>query len=154
MNAWVGLKIIFPQSHPFRFGSLIFHAPGHYFAKLAILTNSRQTRGSLYTPGIRLWALFPFHSPHCCFQTMLYPSWDSCRCWSEWMCSRAMFLLLISGWCLTLQIRIDDCVKALKEYVGNGRTFDYVINDLTDIPIAVSLHGKCGTAQRKSVLPF
>ena len=41
------------------------------------------------------------------------------------------------------QIRIDDCVKALKEYVEQGRTFDYVINDLTDIPIAVSLHGKC-----------
>ncbi|KAJ7394349.1 hypothetical protein OS493_000154 [Desmophyllum pertusum] len=38
------------------------------------------------------------------------------------------------------EIRIDDCVKALKEYVKNGRTFDYVINDLTDIPIAVSLH--------------
>ena len=43
---------------------------------------------------------------------------------------------------LSLQVRIDDCVKALKEYVENGRTFDYVINDLTDIPIAVSLHGK------------
>ena len=46
-----------------------------------------------------------------------------------------------------LQVRIDDCVKALKEYVENGRTFDYVINDLTDIPIAVSLHGKDLTLQ-------
>ena len=43
---------------------------------------------------------------------------------------------------LSLQVRIDDCVKVLKEYVENGRTFDYVINDLTDIPIAVSLHGE------------
>ena len=34
-------------------------------------------------------------------------------------------------------------MKALKEYVEQGRTFDYVINDLTDIPISVSLHGKC-----------
>lgn len=41
-----------------------------------------------------------------------------------------------------LQIRIDDCVKAMKEYVEQRKTFDYVINDLTDIPISVSLHGK------------
>ena len=34
-------------------------------------------------------------------------------------------------------------MKALKEYVEQGKTFDYVINDLTDIPISVSLHGKC-----------
>jgi len=38
------------------------------------------------------------------------------------------------------EIRIDDCVKAMKEYVEQGKTFDYVINDLTDIPISVSLH--------------
>ncbi|RMX56297.1 hypothetical protein pdam_00011451 [Pocillopora damicornis] len=37
-------------------------------------------------------------------------------------------------------IRIDDCVKAMKEYVKSGKTFDYVINDLTDIPVSVSLH--------------
>lgn len=48
---------------------------------------------------------------------------------------------------LSLQVRIDDCVKALKEYVEKGKTFDYVINDLTDIPIAVSLHGKGRTVQ-------
>lgn len=38
------------------------------------------------------------------------------------------------------EIRIDDCVEALKEYAATGKTFDYVINDLTDIPVAVSLH--------------
>ena len=42
-----------------------------------------------------------------------------------------------------IQVRIDDCIKALKEYVELGKTFDYVINDLTDIPINVSLQGEC-----------
>ena len=44
---------------------------------------------------------------------------------------------------LMIQVRIDDCIKALKEYVELGKTFDYVINDLTDIPINVSLQGEC-----------
>ena len=30
----------------------------------------------------------------------------------------------------------------MKEYVKSGKTFDYVINDLTDIPVSVSLHRK------------
>ena len=29
----------------------------------------------------------------------------------------------------------------------NGKTFDYVINDLTDVPIAASLQGECETVQ-------
>ena len=44
---------------------------------------------------------------------------------------------------LMIQVRFDDCIKALKEYVELGKTFDYVINDLTDIPINVSLQGEC-----------
>lgn len=35
-----------------------------------------------------------------------------------------------------LQILIQDCVPLLKKYVQEGRTFDYVINDLTAIPIS------------------
>ena len=46
---------------------------------------------------------------------------------------------------LMMQVRIDDCIKALKEYVELGKTFDYVINDLTDIPINVSLQGECNS---------
>ena len=46
---------------------------------------------------------------------------------------------------LMIQVRIDDCIKALKEYVELGKTFDYVINDLTDIPINVSLQGECNS---------
>ena len=46
---------------------------------------------------------------------------------------------------LMIQVRIDDCIKALKEYVEMGKTFDYVINDLTDIPINVSLQGECNS---------
>ena len=44
---------------------------------------------------------------------------------------------------LMIQVRIDDCRKVLKEYVELAKTFDYVINDLTDIPINVSLQGEC-----------
>uniref|UniRef100_I3JC24 Spermine synthase n=1 Tax=Oreochromis niloticus TaxID=8128 RepID=I3JC24_ORENI len=36
------------------------------------------------------------------------------------------------------QILIQDCVPLLKKYVQEGRTFDYVINDLTAIPISTS----------------
>ena len=46
---------------------------------------------------------------------------------------------------LMIQVRFDDCIKALKEYVELGKTFDYVINDLTDIPINVSLQGECNS---------
>ena len=53
--------------------------------------------------------------------------------------SQRNFILLI------VQVRIDDCIKALKEYVELGKTFDYVINDLTDIPINVSLQGECNS---------
>uniref|UniRef100_A0A3Q3B7Z0 Spermine synthase n=1 Tax=Kryptolebias marmoratus TaxID=37003 RepID=A0A3Q3B7Z0_KRYMA len=34
------------------------------------------------------------------------------------------------------QILIEDCVPLLRKYVQEGRTFDYVINDLTAIPIS------------------
>lgn len=35
-----------------------------------------------------------------------------------------------------LQILVEDCVPVLKKYVQEGRTFDYVINDLTAVPIS------------------
>lgn len=34
------------------------------------------------------------------------------------------------------QVLIEDCVPVLKKYVQQGRTFDYVINDLTAVPIS------------------
>ncbi|XP_067350615.1 spermine synthase [Channa argus] len=34
------------------------------------------------------------------------------------------------------QILVEDCVPVLKKYVKEGRTFDYVINDLTAVPIS------------------
>uniref|UniRef100_A0A672H4I1 Spermine synthase n=1 Tax=Salarias fasciatus TaxID=181472 RepID=A0A672H4I1_SALFA len=36
------------------------------------------------------------------------------------------------------QILIEDCVPLLKKYVREGRMFDYVINDLTAIPISTA----------------
>ncbi|XP_066281197.1 spermine synthase-like isoform X1 [Branchiostoma lanceolatum] len=33
-------------------------------------------------------------------------------------------------------VRVEDCVPVLEQYAQDGKTFDYVINDLTDIPIS------------------
>ena len=35
-----------------------------------------------------------------------------------------------------LQILVEDCVPVLRKYVQEGKMFDYVINDLTAIPIS------------------
>uniref|UniRef100_T1IY40 PABS domain-containing protein n=1 Tax=Strigamia maritima TaxID=126957 RepID=T1IY40_STRMM len=39
-------------------------------------------------------------------------------------------------------IIVDDCFKALKKYIKEERTFDYVFGDLTDIPITPTPHGE------------
>ncbi|CAJ0928230.1 unnamed protein product [Ranitomeya imitator] len=36
------------------------------------------------------------------------------------------------------QILVEDCVPVLKRYAKEGQTFDYVINDLTAVPISTS----------------
>ncbi|KAG8590049.1 hypothetical protein GDO81_006608 [Engystomops pustulosus] len=36
------------------------------------------------------------------------------------------------------QVLVEDCVPVLKTYAKEGRTFDYVINDLTAVPISTS----------------
>lgn len=38
--------------------------------------------------------------------------------------------------CLPYQIIIDDCMNHLDKFVKDGRQFDYVFGDLTDIPIS------------------
>lgn len=40
------------------------------------------------------------------------------------------------------EIIIDDCVKKMKEYITEGKTFDVVFNDLTDIPISTEPQGE------------
>lgn len=37
---------------------------------------------------------------------------------------------------------MGDCVKAVEEYVKEGRKFDYVFGDLTDVPISESPTGE------------
>jgi len=37
-----------------------------------------------------------------------------------------------------LQVLIEDCIPVLKRYAKEGRMFDYVINDLTAVPISTS----------------
>lgn len=53
-------------------------------------------------------------------------------------CSSGVMLLFYG-----LQILIQDCVPLLKKYVQEGRTFDYVINDLTAIPISTAPEEGC-----------
>ncbi|XP_051782890.1 spermine synthase [Erpetoichthys calabaricus] len=36
------------------------------------------------------------------------------------------------------QVLVEDCVPVLKKYVSEGKTFDYVINDLTAVPISTA----------------
>jgi spermine synthase len=35
-------------------------------------------------------------------------------------------------------VLVEDCVPVLKKYVEEGKTFDYVINDLTAVPISTA----------------
>ena len=37
---------------------------------------------------------------------------------------------------------MDDCVKILKKYIAEGRKFDYVFGDLTDIPLSDTPQGE------------
>ncbi|XP_014467625.1 PREDICTED: spermine synthase isoform X4 [Dinoponera quadriceps] len=39
------------------------------------------------------------------------------------------------------EIIVGDCVKALAHMIAEGRRFDYVFGDLTDIPISTTPHG-------------
>lgn len=39
------------------------------------------------------------------------------------------------------EIIVGDCVKALAHMIEEGRQFDYVFGDLTDIPISTTPHG-------------
>lgn len=39
------------------------------------------------------------------------------------------------------EIIVGDCVKALAHMIEEGRQFDYVFGDLTDIPISITPHG-------------
>ena len=51
---------------------------------------------------------------------------------------------MVCGVCL-VQVLVEDCVPVLKKYVEEGRTFDYVINDLTAVPIStLPEEGMCG----------
>lgn len=50
-----------------------------------------------------------------------------------------------------LQILVEDCVPVLKKYVQEGRTFDYIINDLTAVPISTEPEeGLCVLSQISS----
>lgn len=52
----------------------------------------------------------------------------------------------------TLQILVEDCVPVLKKYVQEGKTFDYIINDLTAVPISTEPEeGLCILQRREDV---
>ncbi|GIY31601.1 spermine synthase [Caerostris darwini] len=49
------------------------------------------------------------------------------------------------------KVIIDDCFKKMDEYKAAGKTFDVIINDLTDIPIATSPQGEMWDFVRKII---
>uniref|UniRef100_A0AAQ4P297 Spermine synthase n=1 Tax=Gasterosteus aculeatus aculeatus TaxID=481459 RepID=A0AAQ4P297_GASAC len=58
---------------------------------------------------------------------------DACKKYMRGTCGNILDNL--KGDCY--QILVEDCVPVLKKYVQEGKTFDYVINDLTAIPISM-----------------
>ena len=40
------------------------------------------------------------------------------------------------------QVLLEDCVPILEEYIKEGRIFDYVINDLTAVPVTTEPVGR------------
>nr|XP_014353153.1 PREDICTED: spermine synthase [Latimeria chalumnae] len=59
---------------------------------------------------------------------------DCCRKYMRKTCGDVLDNL--KGDCY--QVLVEDCIPLLKRYAEEGRTFDYVINDLTAIPISTS----------------
>ncbi|KAF0038328.1 hypothetical protein F2P81_008812 [Scophthalmus maximus] len=57
---------------------------------------------------------------------------DGCKMHMRKTCGNILDNLTGDGY----QILVEDCVPVLKKYVQDGRTFDYVINDLTAVPIS------------------
>ncbi|XP_037125446.1 spermine synthase [Syngnathus acus] len=57
---------------------------------------------------------------------------DGCKKYMRKTCGNVLDNL--KGDCY--QILVEDCVPVLKKYVREGRTFDYIINDLTAVPIS------------------
>ncbi|KAJ8967008.1 hypothetical protein NQ314_003125 [Rhamnusium bicolor] len=47
------------------------------------------------------------------------------------------------------KIIVGDCMKSLEQYITEGRKFDYIFGDLTDIPISESLSGQLWTFVNK-----
>jgi 23S rRNA G2069 N7-methylase RlmK/C1962 C5-methylase RlmI len=42
----------------------------------------------------------------------------------------------------TLKIIVDDCIEILNQFIAEGRKFDYVFGDLTDIPLSATPQGE------------
>ena len=64
------------------------------------------------------------------------------------LCHQSLQVFINVVWTLNLlQIVIRDCIHVLHEMLSTGRSFDYVINDLTEFPVEKSLKGlivNCG----------
>jgi spermine synthase len=43
---------------------------------------------------------------------------------------------------LFFQIVVGDCVEILDQFIAQGRKFDYVFGDLTDIPLSTTPQGE------------
>ncbi|XP_067141111.1 spermine synthase isoform X1 [Centruroides vittatus] len=63
---------------------------------------------------------------------------DACKKYLRGACGDALDQLKGENY----EVIVDDCIKIMREYTQKGKKFDYVINDLTDIPIATSPQGE------------
>lgn len=63
---------------------------------------------------------------------------DACRQYLRGACGNDLDKMKGANY----EIIVDDCIKKLAEYKSEGRTFDVVINDLTDIPISPTPQGE------------
>lgn len=73
----------------------------------------------------------------------IFSSFQSLR--ALWIVQYMMRQHILCNLCTVLfnpnQILVEDCVPVLKKYVLEGRVFDYVINDLTAVPISTEPEG-------------
>jgi 23S rRNA G2069 N7-methylase RlmK/C1962 C5-methylase RlmI len=58
------------------------------------------------------------------------------------MCCKSLYFYVVPILYLLLQIIVTDCEKLLDKYIAEGRTFDYVFGDLTDIPLSSTPQGQ------------
>ena len=53
-----------------------------------------------------------------------------------------MFVLNRSYASSLVQVIVADCIPIMQKYISDGKMFDYIVNDLTAIPITTEPRGR------------